>query len=111
MKSWFYLILVLSTMVFTSCNKEDDTIEAMSCSQYGSIIESKSKINGRVYKVADFWIIDVIGNDKIIRCLPCNLPDELKIENMNIVIDAHFYQIPPNVRMAGQPIEITQLYK
>ncbi|PTX22265.1 hypothetical protein C8N40_10187 [Pontibacter mucosus] len=111
MKTCVYLILMLSTIGFLGCNEDDDSFKPMSCQQFGSIIESKSKINGRVYQIADLWVIDVLLNEKIVRCSPCNLPDELKIENLNIVIDANFYQIPPNVRMVGTPIEITQIYE
>ena len=93
------------------CEKDELTFKLQSCQRrLGTTIDTQTNTNGRVYKVADFWVIDMMVEDKVIRCSPCNLPDELKIENRNIILDADFHSIPPFIKMVGQPIEITKIY-
>lgn len=106
---YFYIFLLLMLTVF-GCEKDELTFKLQSCQYSGTIIDKQTSKNGRIYKVADFWVIDMMVEDKVIRCSPCNLPDELKTENRNIILDADFHPIHPSSRMVGQPIEITKIY-
>lgn len=92
------------------CSKDEVPLQLSSCQYSGTIIDAQTDKNGRIHKVADFWVIDMIVQNDVIRCSPCNLPDELKIEDEKIVLDANFHPIPPSVKMVGQPIEITKIY-
>ena len=110
MKGLYFSIFPLLMLTVSGCEKDDLTFQLQSCQYSGTIIDTQTRKNGRIYKVADFWVIDMMVEDNVIRCSPCNLPDELKIENRNIILDADFRPIPSNVRMVGQPIEITKIY-
>lgn len=70
------------------------------------IIRILTNVEGRIEKVAEFYLIQA-GE---VRYAACNLPDNLKASGTMVRFDAHELQIPANVRLPGTPIVLTRVY-
>lgn len=106
----FYFTFLLFSAF--SCNDEEiiSSIAVMPCNKPDNSVYVDTQLVGSVTKMLEVWVINVKNNEKAVRCIPCNLPENFKVENQEIKLDASFLEIPPNVRMLGQPIEIKKIY-
>ena len=108
------LLFCFTFLLFSafSCNDEEiiSSIAVLPCNKPDNRVYIDTELEGSVTKLLEVWVINVKNNDKQVRCLPCNLPESFKVENREIKFDASFLEIPPNVRMIGQPIEIKKIY-
>jgi len=92
---------------------EDEIIPSIlvaPCNSPSKNIITETSLEGEIDRIAGIWIINLQNNDKKVRCVPCNLPENYKEQDRIIKFDASFLEIPPNVRLVGQPIEIKRVY-
>ncbi|MEZ5013930.1 MAG: hypothetical protein R2794_06530 [Chitinophagales bacterium] len=64
---------------------------------------------GKVMRIDETWLIALKEADGTKRYIPDFLPDELKVEGMEIQFSGAIGRIDPNVRMMGTPLHVHQL--
>jgi hypothetical protein len=65
---------------------------------------------GMTKNIANTFVIEAITIDgNIERYVPNNLPAEFQKENLSVSFEATLLEIPPNVRMVGQPIRLKSI--
>ncbi len=112
MKKIFIFLAVFSLFGFRACVEEEvlQTIKVAPCTNPSENIITETAIEGEIGQIAGIWVININNNEKKVRCVPCNLPENYKISDRPIKFDASFLEIPPNVRLVGQPIELKRIY-
>ena len=112
MKKTLIIFLLPILFGFRACVEEEvlQTIRVAPCSNPSANIITETAIEGEVSQIAGIWVININNNEKKVRCVPCNLPENYKITDRPIKFDASFLEIPPNVRLVGQPIELKRIY-
>ena len=64
---------------------------------------------GTVQLVGSTYVIidDLASDGQQERFVPLNLPDEFKQAGMRVLFSGRRREIPPNVRMAGRPLQLS----
>jgi hypothetical protein len=74
--------------------------------------ETEMKINnvqGRIIKISDTWLIESITDGKTMRYVPQNLPDDFKVEGLEITVTGMVGKNDPSVRAMGEPLRIIEM--
>jgi hypothetical protein len=68
--------------------------------------------SGVIMMKADEWVIRVTnGPNDVTDYYPKNLGEEFKVEGLAVQFNGTLGEIPPNVRMMGRPITLTEIQK
>ncbi|MFN0276427.1 MAG: hypothetical protein ACKVPJ_11810 [Chitinophagales bacterium] len=103
MKRICTLIICISTFtVLTAQNMQFDSI---------GYIQMQT---GKIIQKGDSWVIRCGEGNNIQDYAPVNLPQNMQIENQDVVFAGAIGKIPPNIRMTGTPLSlhsVRKLYK
>lgn len=72
-------------------------------------VSSISNVIGVVKLIADVYVIEVTVNGEMTRYVPAILPKEFQVAEMRIVVSGTVGKIPPNFRMMGAPLTISEI--
>ena len=86
-------------------------LSALACASASSTPGTKDDVvdqKGTVRKVVDTFVIE-LASDPSTRYQPDNLPAPFRLEGLPVIFSGRTSEVPPNVRMVGNPIHITSI--
>lgn len=100
------IVLGLVVLIIASCKEttqQEVTPYADCISQ--QVVRELTTVTGKIEKVAEFYVIQTSEH----RYSLCNLPQNLKVNGIEVVFDGQEMAIPANVRLIGTPVLITNI--
>lgn len=68
-----------------------------------------SDVQGRIILISETWLIESVTDGKTMRYVPQNLPDDFKIEGMEVTVTGMVGKNDPAVRAMGEPLRIIEM--
>ncbi|HBX52117.1 MAG TPA: hypothetical protein DEH02_13725 [Bacteroidales bacterium] len=114
MKNIFTIAILLSVSV-SGCFAQQETKSKNkmkynfgTCHDERETVKKIENIKGAIIKINDaLWALKPDGEN--VRYGLCEIPEELKKENMSITFSGEVKKINPNERMAAAPFKVTSL--
>jgi hypothetical protein len=110
-----YFLLIFLAFQVSTCNKKVKPSDKKTYTDFGTCyndLETTGKLDkckGKIIKINDeLWAIQPENNETQ-RYGICQIPEELKKENLNIIFSGEIKKIAPNVRYAAGPFTIKEL--
>lgn len=110
-----YVLLIFLALQVSTCNKKVKPTDKKTYTDFGTCytdLETTGKLEnckGKIIKINEkFWAIQPENNEKE-RYGICQIPEELKKENLNVIFSGEIKKIAPNVRYAASPFIIKEL--
>ncbi len=107
MKYFIFFLLLVSIF---SCDRKGIQLDTSGSCVSNTVVKEWKNLSGTVEIAGNEVVIDVAGANSTLRFYPCNLPGPYQQKGKLIRFDAREYEVPPNVRVIGTPIIITQIY-
>jgi hypothetical protein len=68
-----------------------------------------SNVQGLMIKISDTWLIESVTDGKTMRYVPENLPEDFKVEGMEVTVTGMVGKNDPSVRAMGEPLRIIEM--
>ncbi|MBK9257433.1 MAG: hypothetical protein IPM42_18370 [Saprospiraceae bacterium] len=114
MKSHHFVFLFMFLLTFINCQKNTTSnpgnnviLLENDCFPDRKTQQSVEDRTGKVILIGDTFLIE--NQKENIRYAPCNLPDNLKTEQLTLLFSADLKEIYPNERWMGEPTVLTKV--
>ena len=109
------IVLLILVLQLSTCSKNVKKDNVKIYKEFGTCfqdLETESVLEnckGKIVKVNDeLWVIQPDSNT-VKRLAICQIPDELKNNDLNIVFSGEIKKIAPNIRYAATPFVIKEI--
>ena len=109
------VLLIFLAVQLTTCNKNIKSSDKKIYTEFGTCyteLETTGKVEqgkGKVIKINDeLWAIQP-ESSKTMRYGICQIPEDLKKDNLSVIFSGEIKKIDPNIRYAASPFVIKEL--
>lgn len=99
------VLVGLIALTIVACETAHQEVAPYTGCASNQVVRELTAVEGTIEKVAEFYVIQTADH----RYSPCSLPENLRVNGTEVVVDGQEMAIPANVRLVGTPLIITNI--